>query len=162
MRGLLTRRPVGRAEPLAEARRGFAFTLAALVVVASILAVTYLPEGLVGPAIHARQEAAALLWPMRWGFYTQPADREFTVAYRERGGGFEPLTPPNVEHQWGLSRSVYGDSVHLVSTALQIPASAWHDCVATDIRDCSPVLANVPAVPVPAGCRRPADRSSSP
>jgi hypothetical protein len=148
LQGLRLTEDLVSTEPSAEARRGFGFTLGLLVVVAMILAATYLPEGLVGPAVHARQEVATLLWPMRWGFYTDAAEAEFTVAYRVRGGDLEPLIAPNVERQWGLSRSGYGDVVRLVSTALRIPADAWHDCAADDIRGCAPVLATMPAVQV--------------
>lgn len=143
---MLTRRPVDREESLAEARRGFGFTLTALASAALVLAATYLPESVVGSAIHARQEVAGLVWPMRWGFFTA-TDRDFTVAYRVRGG-YAPLVSPNVERQLGLSRSVNGDLARLTSTMLEIPARAWHDCVATDVRACSTVLAAGPAARV--------------
>jgi hypothetical protein len=147
-----------RTEPSDEARRGFGFTLTALLVAVAILAVTYLPEGLVGPAIHARQEVAILLLPLRWGFYTESVEAEYTVAYRVRDGGFEPLMPPSVEHSWGLDRAGHGDVVRLVSTAAEIPATAWHDCAASDLRACASVLATAPTVRVisrlPQACGR--------
>jgi Sporulation delaying protein SdpA len=142
-----------RTDPSDEARRGFAFTLTALSVAVTILAVTYLPEGLVGPAIRARQEVAILVLPLRWGFYTESVDAEYTVAYRVRDGGFEPLMPPNVEHSWGLDRAGHGDVVRLTSTAAEIPASAWRDCAASAVRDCASVLAA--ATPVRVASRLP-------
>lgn len=137
-----------RPEPSDEARRGFAFTLTALVVAVAILAVTYLPAGLVGPAIQARRDVTILLLPLRWGFYTESVEAEYTVAYRVRDGGFEPLMAPSVEHSWGLDRAGHGDVVRLVSTTAEIPTSAWHDCAASAVRDCASVLATATSVRV--------------
>ncbi|GAB2813152.1 hypothetical protein [Lentzea nigeriaca] len=133
------------------AARGFAFTCAALLALTIGIAVTYLPTGVVGDSINARQDTAKLIWPMAWRFYVNSAEREFTVAYRQSGDSFVPLTRPaaDARYQYGLNRTSYGDMARLVSAARSVQPGQWRDCDAADIAGCSGVITEAPRTPIP-------------
>lgn len=132
--------------------RSFAFTCAALLVFASAVLITNLPASLVGDSVAARRDRVALIWPMTWQFYLDPAGREFTVAYRPgRDGSFVALVYPAsaAQYQWGLDRRSYGDLIRLVSTARGISPDQWRDCAAARISECAAVIESAPRSAIP-------------
>jgi hypothetical protein len=128
--------------PRAEARQGFAFTAAALVVV--FLA------ALGAQLINAGSDMGTV-WHMRWRVYANTADREVPVAYRDTGGRFERMTEPvgAPDYLWGLSHKGNAELYRLLAAVGAIPESAWRDCDAAAVTDCRAVVRTAPKVSIP-------------
>lgn len=126
-----------------QSRRGFATTLALLVVSLGIACVTQVGGNV---ELEKRSAAYTLFWPQGWTFFTDLGTKAVLSAYRTDPAGdrFIPESQRQdwSDRQWGLNRSAEAQSWEITKLGGQIPQAAWRRCDAATVDGCKPLFAH--------------------
>lgn len=131
-------RPLRRRDDLGDegeqSRRGFATTLALLVVSLAIACATQVSGNV---ELERRSAVYTVLWPQGWNFFTDLGTKSVLSAYRA-DSGFRSQTQRQSwsDRQWGLNRSGEAAAWEITELAGQIPQAVWRRCDAVTVDGC--------------------------